>query len=204
MSSDEIKAEVVDIILEFLEVTIHNILYVRKLYPDVIYTLKKKYGVSVYQLIHPDLVKYIEECLKAVAFNIRNRQLKKLFICFEEDDTIIDTFVIDILSITQLSNRNQYLVDFENNLRDFMLKLHSNRYYFKEIKSGEARFSIHLQTTTLSHLEFNKIPQYESFPWILDNQLKDHLDLSIDTSMSIVPIHKIEADFLKLQIYVEK
>lgn len=38
----------VEILLELIEVSIHNILFIRNLYPSSIFCLKKKYGVPVH------------------------------------------------------------------------------------------------------------------------------------------------------------
>lgn len=50
------------VLIELLEVSIHCILYARKIYPEDIFELKKKYNVPVHvsiliQLSHCDLIK---------------------------------------------------------------------------------------------------------------------------------------------------
>lgn len=94
-----------DILLEFLEVAIHSVLYSRKLYPDSIFVAKKKYGVAVFQAVHPDVAKYIQECLKAVAFHASKKQLKQVLVCFEADDIVTDRLVVDVLAIADSCGR---------------------------------------------------------------------------------------------------
>lgn len=91
--------EISEVFCEFLEVIIHNILYIRKLYPESIFLPKRKYGILVYQSIHPQLNEYIRDCLKAVNFHSKSQQLKKCVLCISTNNSIIEKYVIDILSI---------------------------------------------------------------------------------------------------------
>ncbi|KAG9020328.1 hypothetical protein FS842_007407, partial [Serendipita sp. 407] len=52
--------------LKFLEVSIHTILFVRRVYPSELFARRKKYDAPVYQSRHPDLNKYISDAVKAV------------------------------------------------------------------------------------------------------------------------------------------
>ena len=52
--------------MEFLEVSINNILYHRKLYPDEIFEKKKLYGTAVNISKHPELNEYIKNVLTCV------------------------------------------------------------------------------------------------------------------------------------------
>lgn len=92
---------VVDIICEFFEIAVHNILYVRKLYPDSIFERKRKYGVVVYHCIYPGLNQYILDCIKAINFHLKNNQLKNVLLCFTIGDEVIEKYSFQVL---QLSN----------------------------------------------------------------------------------------------------
>lgn len=94
-------SEVVDVLCEFLEVAVHNILYTRKLYPESIFVRRRKYGIVVYQSVHPQVNEYIKDCLKAVEFHVKGRQLKKLLVCVNAHGTTIERYIFDILSFQQ-------------------------------------------------------------------------------------------------------
>jgi hypothetical protein len=49
-----------------VEVCIHNILYVRQVYPVELFVKRKKYGTPVFQSRHPDLNEYIAGAVLAV------------------------------------------------------------------------------------------------------------------------------------------
>lgn len=195
----ENKIPVVDILSEFFEVAVHNIIYVRKLYPDTIFVPKKKYGVTVYQAIHPGIRDYIKNCLKAVAFHCSKKQLKRLFVCFECRDTVLEKFIFDVLDITESCESDVFLVELEQSLRNLILSLHSSQIYLNEL-TPEATFSIQLQTSFSSNVEFNEDPVYEDFPWIEEKQTEENAE----DSVGIVPLYTVETQFLKLQMYVEK
>ncbi|XP_066155644.1 mitotic spindle assembly checkpoint protein MAD2B-like [Euwallacea fornicatus] len=161
MSSNQTQLDASDIFLELLEVAIHNVLYTRNLYPRSIYTPKKKYGVAVYQAIHPEVVQYISECLKAVEFYARKNQLKKVFLCFELDGIVLEKFVFDLLQMQGKSINDTFLVELESTLRTFMLKLHSCQVYLQNIENPESTFSIQIETSNVSSLEFNENPSYQ-------------------------------------------
>lgn len=53
-----------------VEVSIHTILYVRRVYPPALFRRMKKYDAPVYQSQHPDLNRYISGAVKAVGDEI--------------------------------------------------------------------------------------------------------------------------------------
>lgn len=55
-----------DILLEFLEIGLHTVLYVRSLYPESIFVGRKLYGIPVHCSIHPQLNTFITECMKGI------------------------------------------------------------------------------------------------------------------------------------------
>ncbi len=52
-----------DVILEFYEVCIHNLLYAREVYPRHIFENRRYLGASVWQSRHPDINAYIRRVL---------------------------------------------------------------------------------------------------------------------------------------------
>ncbi|KAH1004716.1 hypothetical protein HUJ05_005502 [Dendroctonus ponderosae] len=195
-----LRAGSVDVLLEFLEVAIHTAVYLRQLYPESIFVARKKYGVAVFQAVHPEVAKYIQECLKAAGFHASKKQLKRLLVCFEADDIVADRFVVDVLAIAESCHSDVFLVELESCFRTFLLKLHSAQLYLEKIASPNATFSIRLETGNLSSLEFNASPSFEHFPWIPQSPSQG---LREDAA-SIVPIHSLTTDCLKLQMYIEK
>lgn len=165
-----------DILCEFFEVVIHNILNSRKLYPETIFELRKKYGIPVYICIHPDLKDYINECLKAVNFFISKRQLHKIFICFHSGKSILERYTFDILDVNDLVKRysssfldniktlwffsDLFLVKLEQSMRTCILKLNASLSYMKNLPE-KSTFSIRLLTNCYTSFEFNQDPNHQ-------------------------------------------
>ncbi|XP_072385198.1 mitotic spindle assembly checkpoint protein MAD2B [Diabrotica undecimpunctata] len=187
-----------DILCEFLEVVIHNIVYIRKLYPETIFSRKRKYGVVVYQCIQPDVNNYITEVLKSVSFHSKKSQLKTIFICFFSAGSVQEKYVLEILNLKNIIDADPLLIDLEQCMRNFILRLHNTINYLDDL-SEDATFSVQLQVTTYSNLEFNQTPNYDHFPWVEVNKTEN-----ICHSADIVPVHTIESDIFNLQIYIEK
>lgn len=55
-----------DIILEFLEAYIHQILYVRGVYSSELFEARQLYGISVWKARHPELCSYIGEAVSGL------------------------------------------------------------------------------------------------------------------------------------------
>ncbi|CAG9859575.1 unnamed protein product [Phyllotreta striolata] len=185
-----------NILSEFIEVLIHNILYARKVYPDTIFSRRRKYGIPVFQCIQPDVNNYINEVLKAVTFHTRRNQLKKLFVCFHSGGALIEKYVFDIIDVKNLTDSDPFLVNCEQFMRDFILRLHNTLSYLDNL-TEDSTFSIRLEVSEYSNLEFNQDPNYEDFPWL---QLHENEDNPSD----IVPVHSILTSIFKLQVYIEK
>ena len=95
-----------DILIEFLEVAVHNVLYVRNIYPSSIFVRRKKYGVPVQMSTHPYLNEYITECLKTIRDLLQKNEVRKVTVTFfNESQRAIERFVFDILDLNKTLNQ---------------------------------------------------------------------------------------------------
>ena len=56
-------ADTSEVLLDFLNVAVHQILFHRDVYPEDVFSHAKKYGVPVRMSRHPDLNQYIFDSL---------------------------------------------------------------------------------------------------------------------------------------------
>lgn len=106
MSVLELSVTASDILIEFLEVAVHNILYIRNIYPTSIFVRRKKYGVPVQMSIHPYLNEYITECLKTIRDLLQKNEVRKVTVTFfNETQRAIERFVFDILDLNRTLNQ---------------------------------------------------------------------------------------------------
>ncbi|PSN52358.1 hypothetical protein C0J52_06715 [Blattella germanica] len=126
-----------DILLEFLEVAIHNVLFIRNVYPAAIFVRRKKYGVPVQMSVHPYVNEYITECLKAVRELLKKNEVKKVTLTFSDRNKIpLERFVFDILDLNrnfQIASNNGHSrektsVQVNNGSQSAALKLIINNY----------------------------------------------------------------------------
>ncbi|KAK9507555.1 hypothetical protein O3M35_007383 [Rhynocoris fuscipes] len=190
------------IILEFLEVAIHNILYCRKLYPEGIFTLKKKYGVPIHVSMYPDLNYYISESLKAVEEVLMKNELKEMDIyIYDRLAKPIERFVFKINSLRQnikeIGNDDPYFVKLKEMFRAFCLKLNLNNAYMKPLPE-DANFKIVIHTNERASISLSDDPKFQVFPWIE----AEKVDVIIETP-KLIPIKTIEHDTFNLLIYSE-
>jgi mitotic spindle assembly checkpoint protein MAD2B len=95
-----------DILIDFLEVAVHNVLYVRNIYPESIFVRRKKYGVPVRMSTHPHLNEYVTECLKTIRELLKRNEVQKVTVVFfDEDQTPVERFVFDILHLNKTLNQ---------------------------------------------------------------------------------------------------
>lgn len=51
----------VDVLLEFIEAFIHQVIHLRSIYPPAAFERQKLYGIAVQKARHPELVEYIHQ-----------------------------------------------------------------------------------------------------------------------------------------------
>ncbi|KAK3931832.1 Mitotic spindle assembly checkpoint protein MAD2B [Frankliniella fusca] len=193
---------VVDILVEFLEVSIHQLLFLRNLYPPTIFVLRKMYNIPVQVSKHPGLNQYITESLRSARELLKNSNLKSLSVCFyNENDMPIERFVFDILSIQKNLMIDQHdfsdtcLMKLRDGFRAFCLKVAA-----ADMKplSENSSFQIHLQTTEQGAQALASDPSFENFPWIELEAIEKDIP-----NPHLAPLRTIESDFLKIQMYRE-
>ncbi|KAF8516747.1 DNA-binding protein [Hysterangium stoloniferum] len=112
-------------IVEFLEVAIHNILYVRQIYPPDLFSRRKKYDVPVWRSRHPELNAYISGAVKAGTVE------KVVMVIKDPKDVPLERFIFSLRQMVQLESydRDQRIVGaisgkaLSHYFRSFLIKL---------------------------------------------------------------------------------
>ncbi|GFN79421.1 mitotic spindle assembly checkpoint protein mad2b-like [Plakobranchus ocellatus] len=100
MSEDSIT---VDILAEFVEVSIHCILYSRGVYPQGVFEKRIKYNVPVQMCLHPGVCDYINNVIDSIKMLLLHGQVEKISVVILKDETSVpvERFVIEIGSLHQ-------------------------------------------------------------------------------------------------------
>ncbi|KAG8847193.1 hypothetical protein FRB91_012027, partial [Serendipita sp. 411] len=89
--------------LKFLEVSIHTILFVRRVYPSELFARRKKYDAPVYQSRHPDLNKYISDAVKAVGDELTRGSVERVVIVIRDKDGVaMERFMFNFSGIPSI------------------------------------------------------------------------------------------------------
>lgn len=80
--------------IEFFEVSVHYILYIREIYPKKFFQKKKKYQMVVYE--SPNLDPYISKVIKAIREMIKkDNMVEKLIVSIFNEKKILENFVFE-------------------------------------------------------------------------------------------------------------
>ncbi|EFN76940.1 mitotic spindle assembly checkpoint protein MAD2B [Harpegnathos saltator] len=197
MSQDKIVGT--DILLEFLEMAFHHVLFFRKIYPKEIFVKRKIYGIVVYTSEHPELNEYFFNALNAIKELIKEDEnsVKTINLTFYNANKLpIERFVFDIVKLqAELTEKDPYYLKTEEALRTICLKLSMCDTYLKPLPDGTT-FSIEIQTYETAHIALSENPKCEDFPWVV----KD--DATEMVNKNLLPLKDIKTDCLNLQMYV--
>lgn len=187
----------VDITQEFLSVAFHNILYYTTIYPLSIFETRRKYSLVVYRSIHPEINQYIELCLKGIAECLKSGQLNRIeFAITNSTYEPLAKFVFDIDKNFQYDETaDAYLIQAEQNLRAFCLKLASISNKFKNLPE-DCSFSIYLHTNESTAVTMASNPDLEDFPFVEGESRQKESD-------KIIPLRSFPVRSYNIDTYVE-
>ncbi|XP_026471762.1 mitotic spindle assembly checkpoint protein MAD2B [Ctenocephalides felis] len=181
------------ILIEFLEVAIHNILYHSNLYPENVFTRKQKYAISIQTCKHPKVNDYIKQCMNSSKHLLQSKYLHKVLLKFFDNGELMCQFAF-VVKECDTSISDPYFFKAESQFREFLLKMPSIQTYFKNPLSGEAHFEIALETTERGYTEITHNHEFQDFKFLRTE----------DTDSKQVAIVPISTDFpVGIHVYAE-
>jgi len=95
--SVDLLAVAAGVLCEFLEVAFHLILYVREVYPAVVFERRKKYNVPVQMCCHPDLNQYILDVLQTIKPLLEKNEVQRVTLVISNKKfSPVERFVFEI------------------------------------------------------------------------------------------------------------
>jgi len=189
------------VLCEFLEVAFHLILYVREVYPPVVFERRKKYNVPVQMCCHPDLNQYILDVLQTAKPLLEKGEVQRVVLVVSNKKFIpIERFVFEIGNPEELSatgSEDNFLLHTEKTLRGFLLKINACDALLEPIPPG-CTFSILVYTKESSFLKLQEDRKVQEFPWVQADEgttLKESI---------MIPLKSTTAGILKMQLFVEE
>lgn len=183
--------EVIDLLSEFLEVAIHQVLQLRNIYPAEIFERRRHFNVPVQWISHPELQDYIHSAVTSLKPLIRQGHVQKFAVAFFDRKQIaVEKFVFK-LSVNQAFRAKVPVSDLEYALRGFLIKLPLSESLLTPLPP-DCSFEIVAYS--------NKLPgdaKGQGRLWI-STDLK-----AWDQPPLIMPIKSMSSDPLKVQLYLE-
>ncbi|XP_045162682.1 mitotic spindle assembly checkpoint protein MAD2B-like isoform X2 [Mercenaria mercenaria] len=198
--TDENKTEVgPDIFAEFLEVSIHLILYSRHLYPTGLFERRKKYNVPVQMCLHPDVTEYISKVIQSVKVMVVSGEVSMVtLVVLDQSQNPIERFVFELGASASEDGEDPYLFRLEDALRGFLLKLNVADTQLKPLPQ-ECSWVVHVHTKESTADQFIQQKTFQDLSWVpadrKQTQLKDPV---------LIPLKTTNNKRLKMQLYVEE
>lgn len=190
------------VLCEFLEVAFHLILYIREVYPAVMFERRKKYNVPVQMCCHPDLNQYILDVLQMVKPLLEKGEVERIaMVISNKKFQPVERFVFEIGSPEESSaalSDDNFLLHTEKSLRGFLLKINACDALLEPIPPG-CTFSILVYTKESSFLKLQENRKAQEFPWVQ----ADEENILMKES-TLVPLKSSTTGILKMQLFVEE
>ncbi|XP_052761262.1 mitotic spindle assembly checkpoint protein MAD2B-like [Mya arenaria] len=188
-----------DIFAEFLEVSIHCILYNRGIYPSGVFERRKKYNVPVQMCLHPDVVSYITKVTESVKVMVANGDVSMVtIVVLDPDNTPLERFVFELGKQGELDKNDQYLFQLEDALRAFLLKLNVADSLLKALPE-DCSWVVHVHTRESTADKFIQTQTVKDFSWMPADEKQTKL-----RDASLMPLKTTDNSLLKMQLYVEE
>lgn len=111
------------VFVEFIEIYIVQVIYLRGLYPRQIFRKHKAYCLPVYCSIYPPLNNYLNGALKSIQHLLETKQLNKIEILIYNEDGSRESFFINILDEFSIAESDKYLLILHEHFRQCLYNL---------------------------------------------------------------------------------
>jgi len=196
MSNNKEDLFYVDILMEFVEVLIHHILYLRDVYPASIFVTRRKFNLPLHMSQHPLVNEYITKVVASLKKYLCNpdADADSVDIVVSASGGHVDRFRLEFGSLAGLSSSSsaivrsdQFMVELEMTLASLLLKL-AQAIAGMSSSQEERDWWVELGTT-----EQGAMRLMEGEVWCLAES---------DKGGVIVPVMGVQIPF-KMQLYVQ-
>jgi mitotic spindle assembly checkpoint protein MAD2B len=190
-----------DVALEIIELFVNAILYVRKVYPEVIFERRKAYNIPVRISILPPLNDYIKNVLTMARQLQKTQSLRKVELLIytgDKEEECLESYVFQVQERDlRTIGRDEYLIEVEEGLRRGLLDLEHRVKHMKRLPA-RAQFKMMLHTTKHAYFDEQTNPKLQDFPFVMQSErvLIDKL------TTQILPLTTTPSS--GLQIYAEE
>ncbi|XP_052283892.1 mitotic spindle assembly checkpoint protein MAD2B-like isoform X2 [Dreissena polymorpha] len=213
MNTGEINKTAVgsDIFAEFLETSIHLILYNRLLYPPGVFERRKKYNVPVQMCLHPDVNGYISKVIGGVKDMVARGDVSMVtMVVLDQAQNPLERFVFELGKPTENERDDQYMFRLEDALRAFLLKLSVADSLLKPLPE-DCSWAVHVHTRESTADKFIQTQSVQVCTHKREYCRQVHSDTVCSDekqttlrNASLLPLKTADTALLKMQMFVEE
>lgn len=138
------------VLLEFLEIYILQVLYLRGIYPKQIFRKQKAYSLPVYCSIYPPLNNYLNAALQNVA-DMKELDKIEILIYSTDDDDSRESFVVGILNDIQIAD-SESLINLNEHFRQCLCNLELQCKALNKINRSKFKILLHTKDKAYQEL----------------------------------------------------
>ncbi|KAG9439498.1 hypothetical protein H6P81_019663 [Aristolochia fimbriata] len=183
--------ETVRVLLEFLEVAVTSVVFLKSVYPAGAFERRRYMGVIVPRARHPELREYIHTSISSLSPFVEKEQVERVTVIFFNNENIpIEKFVFK-LSLNLSHRQEVEEPDFKFSLRSFLMKLSQAKSLTRALPT-DCRWEVTAYFRSLPDHSSKEAPL-----WIpTDTQLWQQ-------PPAITPIKSMSSEPLSMQLYLE-
>ncbi|KAL0590131.1 hypothetical protein ABG067_001771 [Albugo candida] len=197
-----------EIILQFMEVALHEFLYVWKVYPEDAFELRSMYQLPVHMCRHPQLSNYLFSILTGCRPWIQSGQLRRFSVhLLSERRAVLRVMHFEPNwrnSSSQSKEANQVLIHLEEEFRATLIAIAATPHTrsLEDTEGSVHTFQVLAETTENNERKVDI--EYVESAWILaDSVLKQQVES--DHKREIIPVRSIGSASIpiKMELYME-
>ncbi|KZS03545.1 MAD2-like protein [Daphnia magna] len=197
LSASFSRDECIGLLVDFLEVSLHQILWACKLYPSEIFRQTQKFNTLVYKSIHPEVNSYIDNTLNTVRNLLSNDFVEKLVLVIKNDKPV-ERFVFSFHSYYKTTPSGKVTLNVTEIRQQataiwltMSQRLGSETHYDRE----NCTFAFEIHTRNVAYDKMLERQSTEDFQWIVaDNIMNPN---------SVMPIRKLDSNPFCIDVYTE-
>ncbi|XP_031255277.1 DNA polymerase zeta processivity subunit [Pistacia vera] len=186
------QGETARILVEFLEVAVTSIVFLKEVYPAGAFERRRYMNVVVQRARHPELREYIHSAVNGLLPFIQKGQVERVAVIFFNADNIPVERYIFKLMFNQSYGSKVEEGELEFSLRSFLTKLLVSQSLSKVLPNG-CRWEITAYFRSLPQVDTSKDAEF----WIPTNTQQ------WQQPPLITPIKSMNSDPLNVQLYLE-
>nr|CAH0110901.1 unnamed protein product [Daphnia galeata] len=199
LSANCTRDECIKFVVDFLEVSLHQILWARKLYPNEIFKQTQMFNTLTYKSIHPEVNSYIDNALSTIKTLLSSDFIEKFVMVIKDNGKPIERFVFSFHSYYKSTPSGKVMLnvtEIRQQARAIWLTMMQR--FGSEIQGNRGgctfAFEIHTRNETYDKI-LERQSKTEDFHWVVADKIMN--------PNSVIPCRKLDSHPFCIDVYTE-